>query len=169
LARFAARLGCKAITFGHMLPTSNFLDRQLSLNDEERQAAEGEVRRLDALLDIVVSFSASASNDASVCCEPLAGQTVSVDSHGRVSLCCQLADYRGSTTRKDIAADLNAVSFGRAYASFLSLAIAERTRRNKALLSGEPSAKYPCDFCLAGMGKTEWRRQSDAMYPTVGA
>jgi len=164
LARFAGELGGKGITFGHLLPTSNLLDQQLSLTDEKRQAAEAEARRLGTLLDIIVSFSASASNDASVCCQPLAGQTVSVDCRGRVSLCCQLADYRGAASQKDIAADLNTVSFGKAYASFLSLALAQRMRRSKALLSEQPLAKYPCDFCIGGMGKTAWRRQPDPMH-----
>jgi len=145
------------------------LDQQLSLTDQQRRSAEAESRRLNGLLDIIVSFSASATNEASVCCEPLAGRTVSVDCRGRVSLCCQLADYRGSTNRKDIVADLNVVTFGTAYAGFLSLALQQRMRRNNALLSGDPMAKHPCDFCVSTMGKTEWRGKLDPAYTTAGA
>ena len=169
LAELVSRLGGRGVTFGHMLPTSHTLDQQLSLTDQQRRAAEAEARRLNGLLDIIVSFSASATNEASVCCEPLAGQTVSVDCRGRVSLCCQLADYRGSTNRKDIVADLNVAAFGTAYASFLSLALQQRMRRNNALLSGDPLAKHPCDFCVRTMGKTEWRSKPDPAYTTAGA
>jgi|ERR1041385_703348 MoaA/NifB/PqqE/SkfB family radical SAM enzyme len=161
LARLAADLGGAGITFGHLLPTSKSLDQQLSLNHEERQAAETEAKRLRELLGISVSFSASASNDAAVCCEPLAGRTVSVDSRGRVSLCCQLTGYRHSAEEQDIIADLNTVSFGRAYAGFLSLALVQRMRRSRGLLLQKESAQYPCDFCVAGMKKTEWRGQSN--------
>jgi MoaA/NifB/PqqE/SkfB family radical SAM enzyme len=169
LARLAADLGGAGVTFGHLLPTSQFLDRQLSLNHKERQAAETEARRLNDLFGVSVSFSASASSDAAVCCEPLAGSTVSVDSRGRVSLCCQLSGYRGSAEQKDIVADLNTVSFGKAYADFLALALSQRMSRSRGLLLKEESAKYPCDFCVAGMKKTEWRGQLNLALTVAGA
>src|SRR5207244_9519762 len=136
------------VVFGHMLPTSNLLEDQLSLSYADRRVAEAEAQRLAGVLDIKVSFSASAGNNAPVCCEPLAGQTVSVDCRGRLSLCCQLADYRGAATEDDIVADLNSTGFGQAYANFLALAVKQRNRRSRALLRGDASATYPCDFCL---------------------
>lgn len=169
LARLAASLGARGVTFGHMLPTSQLLDLQLSLDDKERQAAEAEALRLRALLGIAVSFSASASNNAPVCCEPLAGQMVSVDSRGRVSLCCQLTGYRGSATQKDVVGDLNRVNFGTAYASFLSLALAQRSLRSSALLARQSFANYPCDSCVASMGKTDWRTEWSPASTMLGA
>jgi len=169
LAKLADGLGAEGITFGHLLPTSQFFDQQLCLNHEQRSAAETEARRLGHLLGIAVSFSASAGNDAPVCCEPLAGHTLSVDSRGRVSLCCQLAGYRGTANEEDVVADLNTVSFGKAYLGFLSLALAQRMHRSRALLAQEVFAKHPCDFCAASMRKTEWRGQSNPMPTMVGA
>lgn len=158
LALLAARTGAAGIRFGHLLPTSKPLDERLSLSYHERQAAETEALRLDSLLGIQVSFAASAGNKVpGACCEPLAGQTVSIDCHGRVSLCCQLAGYRGATGQTDIAANLHTADFASAYAAFLARGIAQTKRRDRALASGVALAEHPCDFCLRAMEKTDWR------------
>jgi MoaA/NifB/PqqE/SkfB family radical SAM enzyme len=169
LGRLAARIGASGITFGHMLPTSPGLDERLSLANEKRRMAEAEARKLREDLGIAVSFSASETTDTCVSCEPLAGQMVSIDCRGFVSLCCQLADYRGSTTNNEIVADLNTSTFGRAYASFLSVALLQRMRRRNALVAGEALAKNPCDFCINTMGKTEWRSQVEPVDTMAGA
>src|SRR5262249_17831661 len=89
-------LGAVSIHFGHMLPPSEQIDRQLSLSCEARRAAELEVEKLNSTLGIDVLFSASRSNEGpGACCEPFGGRLASIDSRGRLSLCCQLADYRG--------------------------------------------------------------------------
>jgi len=169
LATLAAHSGARGIVFGHMLPTSKLLEEQLSLSYGDRRIAEAEAQRLAGVLDISVSFSASASNNAPICCEPLAGKTISVDCRGRISLCCQLADYRGAATENDIVGDLNVTGFGQAYANFLALAVKQRTRRSHALSRGDVSATYPCDFCLTTLDKTAWRDQSAPISTMVEA
>jgi hypothetical protein len=151
-------LGAAGIRFGHLLPTSKLIERKLSISDPERQAAEAEVRRLDSTREISVSFAASARNTTpGACCEPLAGKTITVDCYGRLSLCCQLAGYRGAADQRDIVADLHTTDFGNAYAGFLARAVVQRRRRDSALARGLNQAEYPCDFCAGTMGKTEWR------------
>jgi len=160
LCLMAARLGAVGIRFGHLLPTSEALDRQQSLSPDERRMAEGQVQKLDSMLNIAVSFSATASNNApGPCCEAFAGQTVSVDCNGFLSLCCQLSEYRGATGREDIVANLNTIDFAHAYAKFLALAVAQRTRRDKALAAGAALAEQPCDFCVRTMNKTAWQNE----------
>jgi len=159
LAELAAKLGCKGMKFGHLLPTSESLDRQLSLSDTKRQWAESEAVRLNSVLNITVSFSAAARNTApGACCEPYSGRTISIDCHGRLSLCCQLASYRGAATENDIVADLKKTDFPEAYLHFLALAATQRMRRDKALATGTPLSEYPCDFCTATLGKTRGDR-----------
>ena len=159
LALLAAQRGGAGIRFGHLLPTSELQDLQLSLSAEERRAAEAEARRLNSTVDIEVSFSAAASNNVpGACCEAFAGQTVSIDCHGRISLCCQLADYRGAINNKDIVADLNTTDFAHGYVEFLGRALGQRTRRDKALAMGVALAEHPCDFCISTMEKTTWRK-----------
>lgn len=159
LALFATRMGAASIRFGHLLPTSKELEQRLSLSYQERPAAEAEAQRLDSLLKIGVSFAASASTSKpGACCESLAGQAVSIDCHGQVSLCCQLAGYRGAASQTDIVANLHVEDFARAYAGFLARAIAQTKRRDRALAAGVAVAEHPCDFCAGVMGKTEWRR-----------
>jgi MoaA/NifB/PqqE/SkfB family radical SAM enzyme len=159
LALLASQLGAAGIRFGHLLPTSELMDQQLSLNAEERKAAEAEADRLNSTQDISISFTAAASNNVpGACCEPLAGRAVSIDCHGRLSLCCQLADYRGAASRNDIVADLRTIDFGNAYAKFLAHALVQRTRRDKALARGVALAEQPCDFCIGAMEKTAWRK-----------
>jgi sulfatase maturation enzyme AslB (radical SAM superfamily) len=160
LSVMAERLGAVGIRFGHLLPTSEVLDRQLSLSADERRMAERQAQKLDSTLNIAVSFSATASNDTpGPVCEAFAGQTVSVDCKGCLSLCCQLADYRGATDGNDIVANLSTIDFAHAYAKFLSLAVTQRTRRDKALAMGIALAEQPCDFCARTMDKTAWRNE----------
>ena len=160
LSFMAARLGAAGIRFGHVLPTSETLDREQSLSPDERRMAEEQAQRLDSILNIAVSFSATATNSVQgSCCEAFAGHTVSVDCNGFLSLCCQLSQYRGATGRNDVVANLNTIDFGHAYAKFLALAVAQRTRRDKALAAGVALAEQPCDFCARTMDKTAWRNE----------
>jgi MoaA/NifB/PqqE/SkfB family radical SAM enzyme len=160
LTLLAAELGAVGIRFGHLLPTSELQDRQLSLSLEKRRAAEAEAERLNSTAGIAVSFSAAASNKLpGACCEAFAGQTVSINCHGQLSLCCQLADYRGAINQKDVVADLNTIDFANAYAKFLGRALAQRNLRDKALAKGVALAEQPCDFCVGTMEKTQWRNE----------
>jgi MoaA/NifB/PqqE/SkfB family radical SAM enzyme len=165
LALFAQSAGAAGIRFGHLLPTSEKIDADLALSYVERRAVEAMVGRLESELNIAVSFSASASSSESgACCESLAGQALSIDCHGRLSLCCQLADYRGSATNRDIVADLKNTAFGNAYAGFLALALKQRNCRDRALALGEALAEHPCDFCIDTMEKTGWNA---SQFPTA--
>jgi MoaA/NifB/PqqE/SkfB family radical SAM enzyme len=160
LSLFASSVGAAGIRFGHLLPTSEQQERDLALPYASRRAAELEVERLDARLPIAVSFSASASSAvAGACCEAFAGHTISIDCHGRLSLCCQLVDYRGAASAEDVVADLNTTDFATAYAKFIGRAFAQRTRRDQALAKGVALAEHPCDFCVASMDKTPWRKE----------
>jgi MoaA/NifB/PqqE/SkfB family radical SAM enzyme len=159
LALLASQLGAAGIRFGHLLPASELMDQLLSLNAADRKAAEAEAESLNSTQDISISFSAAASNNLpGACCEALAGRAISVDCHGRLSLCCQLADYRGAPSQNDIVADLRTIDFGNAYAKFLTRALAQRNRRDRALASGVALAEQPCDFCIGAMEKTAWRK-----------
>jgi sulfatase maturation enzyme AslB (radical SAM superfamily) len=160
LCLLASSVGAAGVRFGHLLPTSEDHDTRLSLSNERRRAAEAEVERLNASLPISISFSASATNDAAgACCEAFAGHSISVDCHGRLSLCCQLVEYRGAASGNDVVADLNTVDFANAYAKFLARAFAQRNRRDQALAAGVALAASPCDFCVAAMDKTPWRKE----------
>lgn len=158
LSLLASRLGAGGLRLGHLLPTSERIDTELSLSDTERRAVEKQAQKLDSTLDITISFAASASNDhPGACCETFAGYTASIDCHGRLSLCCQLADYRGAANQSDIVADLHTTGFAAAYTKFLARAAAERSRRDKALAAGVALARYPCHFCASRMQKANWR------------
>ena len=160
LSLLASELGAAGLRFGHLLPTSERLDRQLSLSDERRRAAEAEARKLDSMLNISISFSAAATNNLpGACCEAFAGQTISIDCRGRLSLCCQLADYRGADNQTDVVADLRTTDFANAYTRFLARALQQRSRRDKALTMGVALAEHPCDFCIGAMEKTAWRHE----------
>jgi MoaA/NifB/PqqE/SkfB family radical SAM enzyme len=158
LASLASRLGAAGLRFGHLLPTSELQERDWALSSEKRRVVEAEAQKLDAKWGIAVSFSAAASNNSpGACCEAFAGQTISIDCHGRLSLCCQLVDYRGAKNQNDVVADFTTTDFAAAYAKFLGRALVQRTRRDRALAAGVALAEHPCDFCVATMEKTAWR------------
>lgn len=160
LAVFGARLGAEAVNFAHMLPTSEEFDQELSLTPQERRAAEREVLALADILKIRVTFAAgSYAPNPGPPCVSLAGETVNVDCRGRLTLCCNISDFRGAVGTRDIVADLRHTKLADAYEKFLELANQQRIRRDKALAANNAEAEFPCHFCTTTFDKTNWESQ----------
>jgi MoaA/NifB/PqqE/SkfB family radical SAM enzyme len=157
LAVFGARLGADVVNFAHMLPTSEDFDAILSLTPEERRAAEREVLAMDNILNIRVTFAAgSYAPEPGPPCVALAGETVNVDCRGRLTLCCNLSDFRNAVGTGDIVADLRETSFADAYEKCYDSAVRQRELRDAALKANNAEAEFPCHFCISTFDKTSW-------------
>lgn len=97
-------------------------------------------------------------------CSALSGASCNVDYRGRLTLCCNLAGYRGAANEPDVIADLTREDFASAYARLRDLA-GEQVARRRAALSAQTQdegkvdlyAGSPCLFCLQSFGKLPWR------------
>lgn len=159
IAVLGARLGADVVQFMHMLPTSENYDRALSLTPDERHAAEQEALAVDAILKMPVQFAAGHSMPVpGTPCVSLSGETVNLDCRGRLTLCCNLSDFRNAIGEGDVIADMRVTSFREACEQVHRLARLQRERRNAALAAGDAAAEFPCHFCVTTFDKTTWQR-----------
>jgi hypothetical protein len=169
MALLAARLGAVAIDFSHLLPTSPDFDRDFALTRDERAHAEQEIGVLGSILCLRVGVAAGFyDTDPAAPCAILRGMNCNVDYRGRLTLCCNIAGYRGADgADADVVADLNVEEFPPAFARLRLMADGQIERRRAALAEHaargvEPDLYVgsPCLFCLQSFGKIPWH--SDA-------
>ncbi|MGQ9897113.1 MAG: radical SAM protein [Acidobacteriota bacterium] len=159
VAILGARLGADMVQLMHVLPTSADYDRELSLTPAERRAAEQEAWAVNAILKIPVQFAAGCSMPVpGTPCVSLSGETVNLDCRGRLTLCCNLSDFRNAVGEGDVVADMGITSFQEACEQVHRLAHFQRERRNAALAAGDATAEFPCHFCTTTFDKTTWQR-----------
>ena len=168
---FAARMGAAGISFGHLLPTSDGLNRELGLTPEERTAAEQEIAMLARIFKLRVSLEVGYYNiDPAAPCSALASRSCNIDYRGRLSLCCNLSGFRGAEGEADIVADLNLEPFAPALTRLQLLAEQQIVRRRDALAQHAADRDKPdlvlgspCLFCLATFGKIPWHSNLKAV------
>jgi sulfatase maturation enzyme AslB (radical SAM superfamily) len=166
IAIFAARMGAAALNFGHLLPTSDDFDHELSLTEHERTMAEQEIAVLARMFKMPIRLDVGYFNiDASrPPCSPLAGVSCHIDYRGYLTLCCNLSGFRGAVGQADVVADLNTEDFTLAYPRLRSVADQQMERWRATLAEYEArderpdlTVGSPCLFCLHTLGKTPWR------------
>ncbi|MDQ3754760.1 MAG: radical SAM protein [Acidobacteriota bacterium] len=170
MALLAARLGAIGIDFSHLLPTSAQAEDELALSREERAHAEQEIGALANILKMRIAIAVGHYNvHPDPPCANLRGVSCNVDYRGRLTLCCNLAGYRGAEGETDVVADLNKEDFVAAYERLQEVTRAQLERRRQtlaahALAGREPDLHTgsPCLFCLQSFGKIPWHQQ-----PTV--
>ena len=170
IAMFAARMGASALSFGHLLPTSDTAEQELALDARERTEAEQEVALLARVFRMRVTLDVGYYNtDPAAPCSALAGASCNIDYRGRLSLCCNLSGYRGAAGEADVVADLSTEGFAEAFARLSALASAQNERRRAALeahardgLVPDLGLGSPCLFCLQSFGKVPWRGEAAA-------
>lgn len=166
LAVFAARMGAASLNFGHLLPTSDQFDHELSLTEHERKMAEQEIALLAQMFKMPVRLDVGYYNIDTTRppCSPLAGASCHIDYRGYLTLCCNLSGFRGAAGEPDVAADLNVEGFAAGYERLRR--IADRQLENWRTTLAEYQARderpelsvgSPCLFCLQTLGKTPWR------------
>lgn len=166
IAIFAARMGAAALNLGHLLPTSDDFDHELSLTEHERTMAEQEIALLARMFKMPIRLDVGYYNiDATrPPCSPLAGVSCHIDYRGYLTLCCNLAGFRGAADEADVAADLNTEDFAAGYERLRLVANQQLQKWRTTLAEYEARGERPelhvgspCLFCLQTLGKTPWR------------
>ena len=166
IAMFSARMGAAALTFAHIMPTSDSMPDASMLTLEQRREAEREISELAKIFRMEIGVSVGYYNvDVAAPCSPLAGASANIDYRGRLSLCCNLSGFRGQVGEGDVVADLNTESFAAAYPRLRQVAENQLSERHRILTSlserGEAAdlfAASPCLMCLDSFGKLPWRK-----------
>lgn len=166
IAIFSARMGARALTFSHLLPTGGAVENDLALTLEEQNAAGREVAELARIFKMRVSLDVGYYNIdvEQPPCSALAGVSGNIDYRGRLSLCCNLSGFRGASGEADVIADLNTEGLTEAYARLRRVAAQQLETRREALSEYQTRGESPglqvgspCQFCLQTFGKTPWR------------
>ena len=164
IAVFAARMGAAALSFAHLMPTSNEIANALSLTLDERAEAEREIALLARIFKMRIGIDVGYYNtELAPPCSALAGTSCNINYQGHLSLCCNLSGFRGGMGQTDVVANLAEEEFGVAYLRLQNLARAQSDRRLQELkrlnaegVQADLVAGSPCLFCLDSLGKTPW-------------
>ena len=163
IAVFAARLGASSLNFAHIMPTSSEVEEASALSYAEREQADQEIANLSRIFKMNIGIDVGYHNlDVSPPCSALAGVSANIDYGGRLSLCCNLAGFRGGLEDPDVVADLKTEDFGSAFSRLSNLASSQVEARPQRIESlgdyvTDNYVSSPCLFCLDTFGKLPWR------------
>jgi len=166
IALFAARLGASSLNFAHIMPTSSEVEEASSLSYAEREQADQEIANLSRIFKMNIGIDVGYHNlDVSPPCSALAGVSANIDYLGRLSLCCNLAGFRGGLKEPEVVADLKTEDFATAFARLSDVAARQVEARRTRLESLEdhvrdPYVSSPFLFCLDTFGKLPWRAKA---------
>ncbi|AKF06976.1 radical SAM protein [Sandaracinus amylolyticus] len=156
IAEEAEALGAGWVRFGAMQATGTPLDDELRLEPDEWRIVDARVRALRARRSIPVLTTTGwpSADEPGALCGPLRGDTLHVDVHGRLTLCCLHSQVPHQGVDPSVAGDV---------ASGLRLvrgALAEIQR--KAILAraadddAGPWRHHACNSCLRRFGRPHW-------------
>jgi len=165
IALFSARMGASALNFAHIMPTSNEVEDASALTYDERALADQEIANLSRIFKMNIGIDVGYHNlNPAAPCSALAGVNSNVDYKGRLSLCCNLSGFRGSTSELDVVGDLKNEDFATAYKRLSHMAVNQLEARRERLEAVDehsivdPYVSSPCLFCLDTFGKLPWRK-----------
>jgi len=164
IALFSARMGASALNFAHIMPTSNEVENASGLTYDECAQADQEIANLSRIFKMNIGIDVGYHNlNPAPPCSALAGVSCNVDYKGRLSLCCNLSGFRGSTDESDVVGDLKNEHFAIAYARLSQIGAKQLEARRERLEAVDehsvvdPYVSSPCLFCLDTFGKLPWR------------
>jgi MoaA/NifB/PqqE/SkfB family radical SAM enzyme len=161
LALLGAHLKVKRQIFGHQNPTEHNMAADLTLPLGEWRAVERDVARVMTEFRHDISMAVGFYTRYYLPrCAPLTHDDLNIDSRGRLTLCCQLSNYRdGDKDGEDVVGDLNKESLTEALGKLMNLV--NKIHRERLAMAGDPrqreSLHYPCLVCLDRFGKTSER------------
>jgi MoaA/NifB/PqqE/SkfB family radical SAM enzyme len=159
----AAQLGAASLMFSLTQPTGTPRDAALFLPPPRLRALRDRIERLAEHLNLPVGLAEGFPEPQRFhVCAPWRSETLHVDPHGRLSLCCQLSGVPGG--QRDVVADLGEVSLVEAHGRVLALVREEEAARLDELAAGPGDAwdGFPCNRCLKRFGKPHWTDQGAA-------
>lgn len=158
----AALLGASRISFAWLQPTGTSMDAELFIPAERWWHIRARIERLAANLSVPVSMPEGFPNEQSFhVCPPYRSDTLHVDVHGRLTLCCQLAGTP-SGRHSDIAGDLTQTPLLKAHRALLEIIHDAQTARLDGMDDSDPWNAFPCNACLKHFDRPHWREGGTA-------
>lgn len=164
----AARLGATRISFAWLQATGTKLDQTLHVPARDWPTIIERIERLSNVLTVPIwmpeGFPKALRFNV---CEPFRSQTLHVDAHGQLNLCCQHAGIPAVGDRSDIAADLATTSLAAAHGRLLEIIHETEAARLAAIAAGPGDEwdAFPCNWCLGHFGKPHWSADKSAGAP----
>ena len=158
LALLGAHLKAKRHIFGHQNPTEHNLGEDLILPLSEWRTVERDIARVMTEFRHQISMAVGFYTDYYLPrCAPLVMDDLNIDYRGRLTLCCQLSNYRdGDKDGEDVVGDLKKESLAEALNKLMGLVA--KVHRERLAMANDPQQKeklhYPCLVCVERFKKT---------------
>jgi MoaA/NifB/PqqE/SkfB family radical SAM enzyme len=158
MIELAAKLGSRAVRFGHLMPTAETALRGLDLSPNERRETEAEIWKLRKEAPVAVGMAPGYFSPAPFFpCGPLELEEFNLDYRGNLSLCCHLSGYSGPGGGSDFIGSLQEISFVEAcnrFAARVATYLADKQARVSRGEFGELD-HFPCWYCVKYLGKVQ--------------
>ena len=159
LGLLGAHLKIKKHVFVHQNPTQHNFSNDLVLPISEWRGVERDVARLRGEfrheIEMAIGFYTEYYLPR---CTPLTMDDLNIDYKGRLTLCCQISNYRdGDHDGEDVIGDLRRDSLPATLSRLMKLI--NQVHQERLEMSFDPERKeqlhYPCLVCLERFGKTK--------------
>lgn len=157
-ALLGAHLKVKRHVFGHQTPTEHNLAEDLVLPTSEWHAVERDLARVMNEFRHEIYMAVGFHTDYFLPrCAPLAMDDLNIDYRGRLTLCCQLSNYRDADGNgEDVVGDLHRESLSSALKSLTKLI--NKVHNERLEMAEDPERReelhYPCLVCIKRFSKT---------------
>lgn len=161
----ASQLGASHVSFAMTQPTGTPHDAALFLPVAAWRAVQDRIERLSETLKLSVIIPEGYYRERPFHeCEPFRGETLHVDVHGRLTLCCMHSGIPSDDRKNDIAGDLHEVSLIEAHRNLLRIIHEAQAEKLTAMESKtlEDWDQFPCNYCLRSFGKVHWSHNGAA-------
>ncbi len=164
----AGLLGARHVSYCMLQATGTPLDASLRLSPEQWRQVRQRLEKLGTVLKLPIVLQEGHYEEAPQrLCAPLREETLHVDVHGRLSLCCLHAGVPATEPDDDVAADLRTVPWSEARQRLRQL-IARSLELGRADALARPSgawAHFSCNECLRRHGRPHWTAEGSAGPP----
>ncbi len=158
LALLGAHLKVRRQIFSHQNPTEHNVGEDLVLPLTEWRAVERDVARVMTGFRHDISMAVGFYTEYFLPrCAPLALDDLNIDYRGRLTLCCQLSNYRDAKgDGEDVVGDLRRISLPEALGNLLGLV--RKVHGERLAMAADPQQReklhYPCLVCVERFQKT---------------
>ena len=155
IATECAGLGAQVVRFAMMQPTGTHLDESLRLSASEWRAAHERILRVAATSSVPVLCAEGWPSKAEELCGPLRGDTLHVDHHGRLTMCCLHSGVPSQGADRTVAGHVGR-GLAEADAALVTIRAAAVATRLAGSDAQDPWSEFQCNSCLRQFGRPHW-------------
>lgn len=160
LAREGVALGASTVRFAMTQPTGTALDDDLRLPPETWRELAAHAQRLVAE-GLPVTLAEGWPRDDGALCGPLRTETLHVDMHGHITLCCLLSGLPLDEIDRTVAGDARDFDASLARLRAIQDAAITDARADRGA-DDDPWRDFGCNACLRRFGRPYWTSEGAA-------